>query len=223
VTRAADPTAQRGSERRADLREELEILLGERGVVLVSVRLDPAPAPEPVPAGDGRLVANSDRPQHLVPARRARKVASGLGTQAPDWVRTPRQRAHRGEVTAGVLELEQATNAWAIVVVGGPTERHQRLRVGENPAPAIEPDHGSQLGDRLSLQRLAIEARLAEPLEALSASASLPGGGHRATISAREGHAYPKLLGLHLRRAVSHPAPTCIDEGAHREESSDGA
>jgi hypothetical protein len=63
------------------------------------------------------------------------------------------------------------------------------------------------------LERLAVEARPAEPLEALSASASLPSGSHRATIPAREGHEYPRSLGLHLRLAVSHPAPICIDEG----------
>jgi hypothetical protein len=64
-----------------------------------------------------------------------------------------------------------------------------------------------QLDDRLSLKRLAVEARLAEPLEALSASAPVAGGGHR------EDHAYPSLLGLYVRLAVSDPAPTCVDEG----------
>src|SRR5947209_470641 len=65
--------------------------MSERGVVVVSVRLEEAPAPERVAAGDDRLVADPNRPQYLVPARRAGKVASRLRAQASGRIPPPRQ------------------------------------------------------------------------------------------------------------------------------------
>jgi hypothetical protein len=81
-------------------------------------------------------------------------------------------------------------------VYGGAGGGNPGLGVAEGPAPPIEPDHGLQLGDRLVLDRIAIEARLAEPLEAFSAPIKAPVGSHRPTITARQGAENPKLLGL---------------------------
>ena len=105
--RSAEPAAQRGPERRADLPQELEIVRGERGVVVVAIGLDPAPASECVAARDDRLVADPDRPQHFVPARRARpgrrpsrRSGSQSGSHAAPARPSPRSRHRRTRARA---------------------------------------------------------------------------------------------------------------------------
>src|ERR1700761_4040114 len=97
-------------------------------------------------------------------------------------------------------------------MLGGPGKRDQRLRVGERPAPPIEPDHASELTDHLTLERLAVEARLAEPLEAVSASGTSPVGRHRPTIPANDRDENPNFLGLRGGAGVPDPGPNAKGE-----------
>src|SRR5262249_24017193 len=162
----------------------------------------PAPAADGVAAGDDRLVADPDRTQHLVPPRRSREVAFGGVAQAVGGGRPARQLAHRGEVGAGGLELPRPAgaaaggvfpraDARAEVVFGGAAERDQRLGVAERPAPAVEADDALQQGDRLALDRLAVQGRIAELGESLSAPAAFSRGRHETSLRSVSFAAYP--------------------------------
>ena len=74
--RRHDAPAESGTEARPDCREQLEVVLLERPVGAVTVRLDPAPAAETVAAGDSGDVADPGRTHHLVPARRAGEITA---------------------------------------------------------------------------------------------------------------------------------------------------
>ena len=92
--------------------------LVESAIAAVAVCLDPAPASERVTARDRCDVADADRAHDLVPARRAREVAAGLGAQAPRRVGAPSEHVLRREIVARVLELERAPKLRAVVVLG---------------------------------------------------------------------------------------------------------
>jgi hypothetical protein len=72
------------------------------------------------------------------------------------------------KIDTRILQLERARESGAVVVVGKAAERQQRLVIRERPAPTIEPDDVAKLGDRLALDRLTVQARLAEALESLT-------------------------------------------------------
>jgi hypothetical protein len=57
-----------------------------------------------------------------------------------------------------------------ILMLGNAAKWNQRVRVGQDPAPTIEADHALKLGNCFAVDRLAVEARLAEALESLSAA-----------------------------------------------------
>ena len=78
------------------------------------------------------------------------------------------------EVLARVLELERPPKPWAVVVIGEPTERKQRLGIGGGPAPAIEADNAPEVGNHFALDQLTVEGRPAELQEPLSAASPLP-------------------------------------------------
>lgn len=56
---------------------------------------------------------------------------------------------------------------------GGAGEWDQRLRIGERPAPTIEPDGAPKLSDCLELDRLGLERRLTEPRQSFPAPAAI--------------------------------------------------
>jgi hypothetical protein len=122
--------------------------------------------------------ADADRPHHFVPAWRPRQVASGFRTQAARRVCAASEDVLRCKVVAGEFELERARESRAVVVLGQPAEWKQRIGVSERPAPTIEADNALRLGDRFASDRLAVESRLAEPLESLPATSLHPHAGH---------------------------------------------
>ena len=116
--------SQRRAERGRDAREQLEILVLEAAVGAVAVGLDPAPAAERVAAGHRRDVADPDGPHRLIPARRAREVAAGLGAHA-----------RRGIGAAGehVLGREPVGRSTRARVIG---RRRRRSRAARSRWPA---------------------------------------------------------------------------------------
>jgi hypothetical protein len=63
-------------------------------------------------------------------------------------------------------------------MLGKAAEWKQRFGIRKRPAPTIEADYAPKVGDRLALDRLAVEGRLAETLETLSAASPLLLTGH---------------------------------------------
>jgi hypothetical protein len=59
-------------------------------------------------------------------------------------------------------------------MLGDTAEWKQRHGIREGPTPTIEADDALELGNRLALDRLAVEGGFTETLEALSAARSLP-------------------------------------------------
>ena len=90
----------------------------ERPISNVTVRLDPSPTPESIPASNRCDVADADRPHDLVPARRACEIAVRLGTEASRRISSASEGVLRREPVGGVLELEQARNSGPEVVLG---------------------------------------------------------------------------------------------------------
>jgi hypothetical protein len=135
----------------------------------VAVRLDPAPAPERVPAGDDSDVSDADEPQNLVPAERTREVAACLRIQAGGRVGPASQDVLGRKVVAGILQLERAGHVAPIVVIGDPATRKERLGIRDRPTPPVETHAPLEASDRLAPYRLRVETGLAEPLEPFAA------------------------------------------------------
>ena len=187
-------TAQHWAEASTDCSEQFEVVAVESAIAVVTICLDPAPASERVSAGSRGRVADPDRSQDLVPALRAREISIGLGAEAADRVGAPGNVVLRGEILTRVLELECAPKLRAVVVFGDSAQRKQRARIGERPAPPIEADHAPEVGDRLALDRLTVESRLAQPPDSLSTASPLPLPRHQPRIRRRLQD--PNLLGL---------------------------
>src|SRR5439155_11138376 len=106
--RRHDAPAESGAEARPDCREQFEVVLVERPIGAVTVRLDPAPAAETVAAGDSGDVADPGRTHHLVPARRAGEITARLGVVASGRVWAAVEEVLGRLVAPWVLVLERS-------------------------------------------------------------------------------------------------------------------
>ncbi len=179
---AARPRRSTAPRLRLIVREQFEVVAVESAIAVVTICLDPAPASERVTARSNGGVADPDRSQDLLPARRAREISIGLGAQAANRVGASGDFVLRGEIITRVLELECAPKLRAVVVFGDPAQREKRARIGERPAPAIEADHALEVGDRLALDRLTVESRLAQPPDSLATASPVPLACHQSRI-----------------------------------------
>ena len=134
--------------------------------------------------------------------RRSRPAAAPRPTAVtgPGRRRSPRPGCSRagspgqvvlgGEVGAGVLQLERSRQAGPVVVVADADPGQQRVRVGVRQAPPVEADDALQVGDHLSLDRLAVQVRPAEPLDPFPAAVPGQLGRHP-----HDGTPDPRFLG----------------------------
>ena len=108
VVPGGEATSQHCAEAAADGGEQFEVVAVESAIASSRYALDPAPAPERVTARSSGGVADPDRSQDLLPARRAREISTGLGARG-----CPQRRARRAtscfaaKSSARVLELER--------------------------------------------------------------------------------------------------------------------
>ena len=110
--------AQDDAQTPAGAREELQVVLFESAITVAAIDLDPSPASERVTARGSCNVADSDRPQDLVPAWRAREIAAGLEAEAAGTACAPGEIMFRREVLTRVLEFERPSKPRAVVVIG---------------------------------------------------------------------------------------------------------